>query len=226
MISTTRIRTPAVVVLVVAASSLAGCGNGGRESLSSGQARQTIELPLLVDADADFTRPDSYVSVTRDVAGANPGQRFGAAVRELMRGPTAQERRRSMASPPFPADPGVLRSITLEGGTVVVDFSERLNGTVDLRSDLGGAAVVAPLLALMARLPDVEVIELRGEGRCETFAEWVGNDGCVRRTRADIDRWEELSAPPRQEPGSGAAHVGDQGPPEPRCGQSQPNCRG
>jgi hypothetical protein len=109
-----------------------------------------------------------------------------ASLEALLAGPSADERRASLASW-FSADTArMLRSVTMDDDHhAVVDFDARLPDVIpNASSSAGSTQLLSQLDATVFQFRSVESVEYRLGGDCEAFSEWLQYGGCEPRTRA------------------------------------------
>jgi len=109
-----------------------------------------------------------------------------ATLRELLAGPTAAERSRSLSSWFSDATEGMLRSVSTTDGHAVVDLDGDLRKVISgASSSAGSARLLAELDANVFQFPSVQTAEYRLDGSCEAFTEWVQIGGCEPRRRPE-----------------------------------------
>ena len=105
-----------------------------------------------------------------------------ASLRQLVAGPTEEERRAGLSSLFSPASAGILRGVTITDGTAVVD----LGATVDNASTSAGQlAFRGALDRTVFQFSTVQRIEYRLAGSCDAFWQWQQVGDCRVVTRAD-----------------------------------------
>lgn len=153
--------------------------------------------------DDDATRPgadEMTVTVWFSCDGTDGDPRLGSVTRivprsprvltatlgELLAGPTAAERSRSLSSWFSTATKDMLRSVSTSDGRAVVDLDGDLRQVISgASSSAGSARLLAELDANVFQFPSVQSAEYRLDGSCEAFTEWVQIGGCEPRRRPE-----------------------------------------
>ncbi|HWI63935.1 MAG TPA: GerMN domain-containing protein, partial [Symbiobacteriaceae bacterium] len=104
-----------------------------------------------------------------------------AALTELLKGPTAAERKAGFTSWFSDQTAGMLRSVRLTPqGRAVVDFAAALPRTIPNASTSAGSMALRMELAhTLFQFPEVKEIEPLVDGRCEVFGAWMQTDCLV-----------------------------------------------
>lgn len=120
-----------------------------------------------------FNRGDGLVAVEREVPETSAMLR--ATLRELLRGPTPQERTGSGARSWFSErTSGLLHNVALEDGLAIIDFDEDLAHVIPgASSSYGSSQLIRSLNATVFQFPSVEQVEYRLGGSCEAFWAWL-----------------------------------------------------
>jgi photosystem II stability/assembly factor-like uncharacterized protein len=163
-----------------------------------------------------FSRGEEAVGVRRIVEEPPPSPGLEAALRELLRGPTPEERDQGLSSWFSPETADALRSVSLdEKGDVVVDFRDLASLIPAASSSAGSAMLLGELNATVFQHPDVRTVEYRLDGSCEAFWNWLQYD-CRILTREEAGFPAIRLAPgahplggPEQDTGT-AGHVPEQ----------------
>lgn len=126
-------------------------------------------------ADAAFARASRRVPRTAGV--------LQATLEQLVAGPTEEERRAGLSSLFSPATAGILRGVTIDDGTAVVDLEEQVPNA---STSAGQLALRGALDRTVFQFPTVERIEYRLGGSCDAFWQWQQLGDCRLVTRADL----------------------------------------
>lgn len=122
-----------------------------------------------------FTRGERPVPVERRIAADTAD--LEAALRELLRGPTAEERQRSITSWFSDATADALRSVAVGAdGTVVIDLHDLRDVIPNASTSAGSAMLLGELNATVFGFDHVRAVEYRMDGSCETFWNWLQYD--------------------------------------------------
>jgi hypothetical protein len=162
---------PAATVAMLCALLAAGCDSGSSgESATGAPPTTATETRPVTSSVAVYLLRDGKVSPVRRTIESTPAV-ARAALTELLKGPTADERADGLSSA-IPNETA-LRDISLSGGVATVD----LDGTFD---DAGGSASmlgrVAQIVATLTRFPTIERVAFRIDG---APVEAVGGEGVV-----------------------------------------------
>ena len=162
---------PAATVAMLCALLAAGCDSGSSGDTATGATPTTAtETRPVTSSVAVYLLRDGKVSPVRRTIESTPAV-ARAALTELLKGPTADERADRLSSA-IPSETA-LRDISLSGGVATVD----LDGTFD---DGGGSASmlgrVAQIVATLTRFPTIERVAFRIDG---APVEAVGGEGVV-----------------------------------------------
>ncbi|MGK7310847.1 MAG: GerMN domain-containing protein [Candidatus Longimicrobiales bacterium M2_2A_002] len=148
----------------------------------------TVAMPPLTGFDTVFVyftnTAEEQVPAPRAVPGSLNGLR--AAFTELLEGPTPAERRAGLQSWFSRETAGMLRSVRLDDGFVVVDFQDLRPVIPNAVSSAGALMLVGELTATAFQFPAVERVEFRIDGSCEALMAWL-QFGCSPIRRAS---WE------------------------------------
>jgi hypothetical protein len=148
-------------------------------------ARSTT-VQVLFECAPDGWYPDVSTPITRVVAASDP---IEATLRELLAGPTEEERAMGFGSSFSTNTAGALKSANLVAGRLTVDFNDSI--TVNNAStSTGSMYFLAELQANLFQFPEVESIAFRLDGSCEAFFNWL-QYGCEILTRT---QWEQQVA--------------------------------
>ncbi len=150
-----------------------------------------------------FTRNEETVRVLRSVEEADSvpwhaedplgaprsmegtAQALEATLRELLKGPTPEEREEGISSWFSPETGTALRSVDVDDeGNVVVDFRDLARLIPAASSSAGSTMLLAELNATVFQYPLVRSVEYRMEGSCDTFWNWL-QYSCQVLTRED-----------------------------------------
>jgi spore germination protein GerM len=164
---------PATADSTPGASSDAQSDTGTRNvrGAGTGNAGSTATAALTIF----FSRGESAVAVSREAPAEGPA--LEAALRQLLRGPTASERSAGMHSWFSDTTAGALRSVDVdvEGGAVV-DFADLRELIPNASTSAGSAMLLRELNATVFAVPAVQSVEYRIEGSCDQFWEWLQYD--------------------------------------------------
>jgi photosystem II stability/assembly factor-like uncharacterized protein len=132
-----------------------------------------------------FSRHGETVPVRRKVEGTVEAPALEATLRELLRGPTPEEREQGLSSWFSWETAEALHSATLgRQGDVVVDFQDLASRIPAASSSAGSAMLLGELNATVFQYPDVRTVEYRLDGSCEAFWNWLQYD-CQILTREE-----------------------------------------
>jgi hypothetical protein len=102
-----------------------------------------------------------------------------SAMLALVRGPTVEESRRGFTSWFGAPTAGLLRDVTLNRGSAVIDFDGRLKAVIPNASTSSGSeALLEQIRLTVLPFDDVDQVELRLNGSCAAFGEWLERD-CI-----------------------------------------------
>lgn len=163
-----------VLAIAVAVGSVAACDR----SDDSAAIRTAAPAPELT---IHFSRGESTAAVSRDAPPGGPT--LVAALRQLVRGPTAAERAAGIHSWFSSATEGVIRSVAVQQGRAVIDFEDLRDLIPNASTSAGSAMLLRELNTTVFEDPSVQEIEYRMEGSCEQFWEWLQYGGCPIRER-------------------------------------------
>lgn len=96
-----------------------------------------------------------------------------AAIEELVGGPTAAEAEAGASSFFSAETDGILQSVVVDQGLLVVDFTDMREQLSNASTSCGRAALLAQLNATAFQYDMVERIRYEIEGSCDVFAQWV-----------------------------------------------------
>ena len=104
-----------------------------------------------------------------------------AALRELVRGPSREERDRGYRSLFSPQTAGVLRAVSrsARGDTITVDFagiSERIPDVPGAKSFLPPGIMAEITWTVFGQFPEVQALRFRLDGRERAFWKWLGGE--------------------------------------------------
>jgi hypothetical protein len=112
-------------------------------------------------------------------------QRLTETLKELVQGPTEDEKALGFGSF-FSADTAdAFRSVTIKDGRAFIDFNAITLPEV-VKSEQGRRFFVINIAANALQFESVTSVEIRLEGSCEAFSELVGTTGCTVITQADL----------------------------------------
>ena len=128
-----------------------------------------------------------YFSCSGDPVPSTPRQVFRdapdgkvtleAALRELLKGPTEDERAKGFASFFSSETAGFLKSVTVtDTGRAIVDFADLRPVIPNASSSAGSTQFLRELNYTVFRFADVKEVQYRINGSCSTFYEWLQTD--------------------------------------------------
>lgn len=120
-------------------------------------------------AELDAPRP-----VPRGSLAADPRGRLEDAVRGLLQGPSDVEREAGYISFFSEQTALALNSVELGAdGVVIVDFADLRMVMNNASTTTGSQILLAQLEATVFQIPEVDAVEYRIHGSCDTFWEWL-----------------------------------------------------
>jgi hypothetical protein len=137
---------------------------------------------LRIDVRLTFHRAEEPVHVARSVEipvegpAAAPELLLAAALRALLRGPTAEEREAGIHSFFSEESADLLRSLSIEEGRAVVDFHDFRPLLPNASSSAGSFAFLAELNGTVFANSRVDEVEYRLAGSCEAFWNFLQRD--------------------------------------------------
>ena len=100
-----------------------------------------------------------------------------AGLKELLKGPTAEEREEGLTSWFSTETTHSLLSVSVDGqGNSIVDFHDLSALIPSASSSAGSAMLLQQLNATVFHSPEVRVVEYRMEGSCDAFWNWLQYD--------------------------------------------------
>jgi len=160
--TTQRLKTVALLLLaVVALAASAGAAGGGAAP---------VRVSIFVSRGDPGSRCDRVVPLPRLVRA--PAVLTGA-LRALLAGPTAAERRRGYGGWFSAHTAGSLRSVRLAGGIAYVDFVDFSHTIPSASSSCGGALLLAQLDRTVTQFPGVRRGVYSFSGSRTRFYEWL-----------------------------------------------------
>jgi spore germination protein GerM len=100
-----------------------------------------------------------------------------AALEQLLRGPTAEERAAGFHSFFGAATAGALRSVVVRDGVARIDFADFSRAIPNASSSAGSAQLLAQLRATIFQYAAVRGAEITFDGSCDAFWNWLQR-GC------------------------------------------------
>jgi len=188
--STSTTRNPIVVRTTTTLTPPVGTTVVSGLPFADGACRQTapptnnsVTLLRIYFNCGDPTEPGGGTFVFRTVP--ETGQRLTATLHEMVRGPTEEEAALGFGSFFNEGTADALRGVTISGGQATIDFNQfdlpDVAGT-----DQGRAFFVGMIAANALQFDTVNSVEIRLEGSCEAFSEFVGATGCTVLTADDV----------------------------------------
>lgn len=104
------------------------------------------------------------------------GSDLRAALVELVKGPTAEERALGFQSFFSSKTAGMIRSVTETEGKVVIDFADFREAMPNASTSAGAGQLMRELTQTIFQFESVGVVEIRMEGSCDTFWRWLQSD--------------------------------------------------
>ena len=140
------------------------------------------------DRNSDAYSYESYEPYPRRVPPATTAGLIEATLTELVRGPSAQERRDGAASVFTDETARIVRSVTLHDGTAIVDFEMFFDRVPQVTTSEGGAHLMLSLNKTVFQFEHVEAVEYLVQGSCDAFWEPKQGGRCHIVTRAEWER--------------------------------------
>jgi hypothetical protein len=113
-------------------------------------------------------------------ASLNPAE---AAFRDLVAGPTGEEAARGADAVIYSvATSGTVRSVTLDDGLLLVDFSDFQELIANASTSCGSMSLLSQLNTTAFQFDDVERVRYEIEGSCNVFSNWLQRE-CTEYTR-------------------------------------------
>lgn len=163
--------------LTGAAARVAG---GPRDGAPSGR----VAL-FYLRAGADPTNPDAYVRIERraEADGSTPEQQLTAALRELVKGPTAAEQEQhDVASVFSEVTADMVKAVSVDDGSAVVDFTDFREAIPQASTSHAGLHFMTELNNTVFAVQGVDDVRYRIDGDCEMFGQFMQAAGCHRYT--------------------------------------------
>lgn len=152
----------------------------------------TVQVFFSVGDGSDCTQVEAFDRVT---AFDDP---IRAAFVELVGGPTREETAAGAGSFFSAETAGMVSSVALADGLLVVDFVDARSLLPNASTSCGSAALLAQLDNTAFQFPAVERVRYRIEGSCDEFANWL------QRECFDVDRAGQQLDVPTNERASGS----------------------
>jgi hypothetical protein len=105
-----------------------------------------------------------------------------AALEQLLRGPTPEERAAGFTSFFAAATAGALNSVVVVDGIARIDFDDFSGAIPNASSSAGSAQLLAQLRATIFQYASIRAAEITFEGSCDRFWNWL-QMGCTPLTR-------------------------------------------
>lgn len=119
-----------------------------------------------------FSQEEEPVAVQRGVPQTKAVLR--SALRELLEGPTKQEKERGLHSWFGPETAGTLRGVNItEAGRAIVDFSDFSDRIPNASTSAGSELLLQQLNRTVFQFDNVREVEYRFEGDCGRFWRWL-----------------------------------------------------
>lgn len=147
-----------------------------------------MAITVLFECDGDGLFPTPGIPLQRIVPAGNGDaiDRIEWTLRNVLFGPSEEERIAGFTSFFDAATADALISVTLTDGHVVADFNEMILVN-NASTSTGSVFFNAELRANLFQHPEVDSVEFRVNGDCDAWAAFFQSDGCWVVTRAD---WE------------------------------------
>ena len=159
---------------------LAGCGGDGPPPPEPLPGSQPAAAPTLsIGLTLTYTRDEEPVTVVRRVELSlegevpSPARLVELSVEALLEGPTPEEREEGITSFFSDETAGMLRSVVMEGDTVVVDFTEVGERVPNASSSAGSRVLMMELDGTVFSVPGVAAVRYEWDGSCERFWEFL-----------------------------------------------------
>ncbi len=185
---------PIVSIAVVLVA--AGCSDdedGGPAASSSSptsDAAASVEAIVGLCPGEDFADVPNSVLLPRDLPDGDPEAVATAEIEALLAGLTPQEAADGVLVPWPDGAEGVLRDVTLDDGTLTLDFDPTVIGTFVAAPGTSKVFFV-PLVETALRVPEVQRLEMVINGSTAEWVEWWQGEGTF-----DRESWQEGSAEP------------------------------
>lgn len=159
---------PSRPLLLAIALTLAGCGGD--------------EGGLVVELSPTFHQDEEPVQVTRIVqlpADEGPPSRellVELSIRALLAGPSDEERSRGIHSFFSAETEGLLRGVSMEGDTAIVDLTGLADRLPNASSSAGSGLLITQLDRTVFTVPGVAAARYEWDGSCERFWEFLQRD--------------------------------------------------
>ena len=140
----------------------------------------------MLQAQADPYDKESYTRVTRKASADSVEGRLTAALQELLKGATPQEKDQGLISVFSNDSAGKLNGVVVTQGNAVIDFRNLRQAIPQAGTSEGGAVMMIQLNQTVFGFPSVKSVEYRVDGSCDSFWEWQ-ESMCHVVTR---DEWE------------------------------------
>lgn len=105
-----------------------------------------------------------------------------AALEQLLRGPTAEERAAGFHSFFGDATANALRSVVVRDGVAHIDFADFSRAIPNASSSAGSAQLLGQLRATIFQYPAIRTAEITFDRSCDAFWNWLQRD-CQRLSR-------------------------------------------
>ncbi len=174
----TTARLCALVAAAVAVVAVEASADPGRESARA--QGQTVRVKVFLPRGDPGPRCDRVLPLWRSVRGAAV---LTGAMRDLLRGPTAAERRRGYRGWFSTRTAGMLRSVRIERGVAYIDFADFSPLVPNASSSCGSALLLAQLDRTATQFPSVRRAVYSFGGSRHAFYEWLQRSP-PRRLRA------------------------------------------
>ena len=183
----------ALVAGVLAVAVVAGCADDGGRTREA--ASTTSAAPEPADAivglcpGEEFVERPRSVLLPRDLGGTDAASTATAAIEAFVSGLRPQEQAEGILVP-WPDGADVLRGVSLDEGTLTVDFVRRVIDTY-IAAPGSSARFFVPLVDTAFRVPEVDRLELVIHGSVAEWVEWWQGEGSF-----DRDDWRERHPEP------------------------------
>ena len=159
-----------VLALLAASGCIAAAASAGSPAPPAQATAGTAQVRVYLSRDGETRRCDRVFGVRRTVAA--PAVLAGA-MRALLRGPTASERRRGYGGWFSSRTAGMLRGVRLSNGVASIDFRDFRRIIPGASASCGSALLLAQLDRTATQFPTVRRAIYSFNGSRKAFYEWI-----------------------------------------------------
>jgi len=162
-----------VVVVLIAVIALAGCSVAAQPRVDDGQEPESPEPtePEMTTVTVYFVQDGDFIAVDREVPADEDLLR--SAIEQLLAGPTSEEAEQGMYSWFSEETVGMLNSVELTDGVVIVDFENFSTVIPGASSSAGSQELIGPIQRTIFEFEEVNSIDLRFDGDSSLFWNWL-----------------------------------------------------